>query len=233
MAPTIGHFEKVRALAAHARLLAVAGTRAAAATAISLFDHVAGKTVKTIDVPAHVLGLAFAGDKLAAACADGRVRVFEPSDGSTIRSIDAHAGSATAVAAAPGGGVIASVGVDGALRLWKDASKVAEFKLSSSALRAVAFDPAGEMVAAAGDDGRVRVITIATGAQRDMAGHEGPVFALAFTPRDGRLASGGDDGTIRIWYLVGDVECETRGADASERSRNALTFARCARPSCG
>ena len=70
MAPTIGHYEKVRALAAHGRLLAVGGTRASVATQISLFDHVANKTTRSIDVPAHVLGLAFAGEKLAAACAD-------------------------------------------------------------------------------------------------------------------------------------------------------------------
>ncbi|WP_437679704.1 HEAT repeat domain-containing protein [Sorangium sp. So ce131] len=240
MSHTIGHYEKVRALAIGPRLLAVGGVRAPApatsaaasrspggASQVTLFDHVANKPARAIAVPAHVLGLAFAGDLLAAACSDGALRLAS-TGGGEARAIDAHAGGATAVAAAPGGARLATVGADGALRLWRVAAEagapapppgtaveIGSFALSGAPLRAVAFDAAGELVAAAGDDGVVRVITLATGARRDMPGHEGPVTALAFTPRDGRLASGGDDGTVRLWYLVGDVECEVRGADGS------------------
>ncbi|AUX40948.1 hypothetical protein SOCE26_023500 [Sorangium cellulosum] len=238
MSHTIGHYEKVRALAIGPRLLAVGGVRAPApatsagrapggASQVTLFDHVANKPVRSIAVPAHVLGLAFAGDLLAAACSDGALRLAA-SGGGEAHAIDAHAGGATAVAASPGGARLATVGVDGALRLWRvgaeagapapppgTAVAIGSFALAGAPLRAVAFDAAGELVAAAGDDGVVRVIALATGARRDMPGHEGPVTALAFTPRDGRLASGGDDGTVRLWYLVGDVEGEVRGADGS------------------
>ncbi|WP_437783385.1 HEAT repeat domain-containing protein [Sorangium sp. So ce1097] len=242
MSHAIGHYEKVRALAVGPRLLAVGGVRApapggaggtsaarsaAGASQVTLFDHAANKAVRSLDVPAHVLGLAFAGDLLAAACSDGALRLVA-GGGAEVRAIDAHRGGVTAVAAAPGGARLATVGVDGALRVWRvgegagapaeppgTAAEIASFALSTAPLRAVAFDPAGELVAAAGDDGVVRVITLSTGARRDMPGHEGPVAALAFTPRDGRLASGGDDGTVRLWYLVGDVECEVRGADGS------------------
>ncbi|WP_437289842.1 HEAT repeat domain-containing protein [Sorangium sp. So ce406] len=243
MSHAIGHYEKVRALAVGPRLLAVGGVRApasgggaretsaarspAGASQVTLFDHAANKPVRSIDVPAHVLGLAFAGDLLAAACSDGALRLVAGA-GAEARALDAHPGGVTAVAAAPDGARLATVGVDGALRVWRvgggagspapppgTAAEISSFALSTAPLRAVAFDPAGELVAVAGDDGIVRVITLSTGAQRDMPGHEGPVAALAFTPRDGRLASGGDDGTVRLWYLVGDVECEVRGADGS------------------
>ncbi|NUQ78735.1 MAG: HEAT repeat domain-containing protein, partial [Polyangiaceae bacterium] len=218
MANQIGHFEKVRALAAGARLLAVGGVRASASSQITLFDFVANKPARTIEVAAHVLGLAMAGDVLAAACSDGIARIFDVKEGSEVRSIKAHEGSATALAIAPDGGRLATVGTDGALRIFRvgeDSAPIAEYKLSPVALRAVAFDPAGELVGAAGDDGVVRSITLSTGAVRDMAGHDGPVHSLVFTPRDGRLASGGDDGTVRIWYLVGEVEHENRGGDGS------------------
>ncbi|WP_437667450.1 HEAT repeat domain-containing protein [Sorangium sp. So ce1182] len=245
MSHAIGHFEKVRALAIGPRLLAVGGVRApapvgaggtstarspAGASQVTLFDHVANKPARSIDVPAHVLGLAFAGDVLAAACSDGALRVFRVGAGAggEVLALDAHPGGVTAVAAAPGGARLATVGADGALRVFRvgagagspappagSAAEIASFALSAAPLRAVAFDPAGELVAAAGDDGIVRVVTLSTGAVRAMPGHEGPVAALAFTPRDGRLASGGDDGTVRLWYLVGDVECEIRGADGS------------------
>ncbi|WP_437579381.1 HEAT repeat domain-containing protein [Sorangium sp. So ce887] len=238
MSHAIGHYEKVRALAVGPRLLAVGGVRApapggargtptapspAGASQVTLFDHAANKPVRSIQVPAHVLCLAFAGDLLAAACSDGALRLV--AGGATeAQALDAHPGGATAVAAAPGGARLATVGADGALRIWRvgagagsaaPAAEIASFALSTAPLRAVAFDPAGERVAAAGDDGVVRVITLSTGARRDMPGHDGPVAALAFTPRDGRLASGGDDGTVRLWYLIGDVECEVRGADGS------------------
>ncbi|HZF52749.1 MAG TPA: HEAT repeat domain-containing protein [Polyangiaceae bacterium] len=224
MANQIGHFEKVRALAAGARLLAVGGARASASSQITLYDFVASKPARTIDVPAHVLGLAItsAGDVLAAACSDGIARIFDAQSGAETRSIKAHEGSATALAIAPDGSRLATVGTDGALRIFRlgqgkaeGGAPITEYKLSQAALRAVAFDPAGELVAAAGDDGVVRSITLSTGAVRDMAGHDGPVLSLAFTPRDGRLASGGDDGTVRIWYLVGEVEHENRGGDGS------------------
>lgn len=218
MANQIGHFEKVRALAAGARLLAVGGVRASASSQITLFDFVANKPARTIEVAAHVLGLAMAGDVLAAACSDGIARIFDVKEGSEVRSIKAHEGSATALAIAPDGSRLATVGTDGALRIFRvgeDSAPIAEYKLSPVALRAVAFDPAGELVGAAGDDGVVRSITLSTGAVRDMAGHDGPVHSLVFTPRDGRLASGGDDGTVRIWYLVGEVEHENRGGDGS------------------
>ncbi|MGK4006492.1 HEAT repeat domain-containing protein [Sorangium sp. So ce1036] len=233
MSHAIGHYEKVRALAIGPRLLAVGGVRAPAARAplgasqVTLFDHVAGKPARSIDVPAHVLGLAFVGDLLAAACSDGALRLVA-GDGAEARAIDAHQGGATAIAAAPDGEHLATVGADGALRLWRagargappapapgTATELRSFALAAAPLRAVAFDPAGERIAAAGDDGIVRVITLATGAERAMPGHDGPVTALAFAPRDGRLASGGDDGTVRLWYLVGDVECEVRGEGGS------------------
>jgi len=230
MSNPIGHLEKVRALAATARLLAVGGARAGASSQISVHDHVAGKPVRTIDVPAHVLGLAYLGDQLAAACSDGALRLYS-SEGAEVQRVDAHAGGATGVAAAPAGDRLATVGADGRLCLWtpgeaSETSPSAAWQLSTAPLRAVAFDPAGEIVAAAGDDGVVRAITLATGAQRDMAGHEGPVLSLAFTPRDGRLASAGEDGTARIWYLVGEVEHELRGDGGSGHAGavNALLF---------
>ncbi|HTN92712.1 MAG TPA: hypothetical protein VL242_53955, partial [Sorangium sp.] len=70
MSHAIGHFEKVRALAIGPRLLAVGGVRApaplgtggtstarspAGASQVTLFDHVANKPARSIDVPAHVL----------------------------------------------------------------------------------------------------------------------------------------------------------------------------------
>ncbi|EYF02439.1 HEAT repeat domain-containing protein [Chondromyces apiculatus] len=246
MSHQIEHFEKVRALAATSRLLAVGGVRAAArggagtASEVTLYDDHANKRLRSIAVDAHVLGLAFvpvAGGgepaHLAAACSDGKLRVLSVAEGSSAggKGVAAHAGVARAVAASPRGDRLATVGDDGSLKLWTLGAGAAltagaTFALSTAPLRAVAFDPGGELCAAAGDDGVVRVVTLASGAVREMPGHKGGVLALAFTPRDGRLASAGEDGTIRLWYLVGEVEFESRGEGGTGHTGavNALLF---------
>ncbi len=222
------HLEKIRALAADARLFVIGGVRAGASSRITVFDHIANKPGRQIDVAAHVLAVAIAGEQVIAGCADGQVRVFNVTTGDLVREIKAHQGACTAVAVNVELGKIATGGADGALREWSlsTGAKQNDWAASAQALRAVAIDAGGEGIAAAGDDGVVRVFGAAP-QPRAMSGHQGPVYALAFTPRDGRLASAGDDGTIRLWYLVGDVESETRGGDDSGHvgAVNALLFA--------
>jgi ParB family transcriptional regulator, chromosome partitioning protein len=212
--PSIGNIEKVRALAANARLLLVGGTRAAADSRLTAFDAGNNKVLWTAPVPAHVLGLALAGEQYAAACADGTVRFGSLTDGTVKFQLNgAHPGGCTAAASSPDGKVLYTAGLDGMVRAWDwdSTRKLKEWTASAQPLRAVAVDPTHTYVACAGDDGVVRSFTVATGAKRDMPGHEGAVRALAFTPRDGRVVSAGDDGKLRIWYLVGAVEFETRG----------------------
>lgn len=216
--PVIGHFEKVHGLAAKGRLLAVGGARPGVVTRVSVFDLASNKTVAAAEVSAHVYALAFAGDLLLAACADGVLRAWHvATDGALTDAwtLAAHTGACASVAVGPGAHRVGTVGHDGVARLWSlaDRAKLGEWSLSSAPLRASAMDPSGEYLAAAGDDGVVRVVTLATGALRAMPGHDGAVHALAFTQRDGRLASAGDDGVVRLWYLVGAVEFEARGND--------------------
>ncbi len=210
----IGNLEKVRALAANGRVLLVGGARVAPASRLTAYDFTANKVLWSVDLPSAVLALALAGERWVAAGADGTVRVGSLGEGKVERELaGAHPGGCTGVALSPDSQRLYTVGADGFLRGWvlDSGKKVHEWQASPQPLRAVAVDPGHTFVACAGDDAVVRSFTLATGARRDMAGHEGPVRALAFTPRDGRLASAGDDGRIRIWYLVGAVEFEVRG----------------------
>ncbi|RKH14345.1 hypothetical protein D7X74_20205 [Corallococcus sp. CA047B] len=211
---SIGNIEKVRALAANARLLLVGGTRAAPDSRLTAYEPGTNKVLWTASLPAHVLGLALSGERYAAAGADGTVRFGSLTDGAVQFQLHgAHPGGCTALASSADGKVLYTAGVDGFVRAWdwESTRKLKEWSASPQPLRAVAVDPSHTYVACAGDDGVVRSFTVASGAQRDMAGHEGAVRALAFTPRDGRLVSAGDDGKLRIWYLVGAVEFEVRG----------------------
>lgn len=216
MSTAIGHMERIRAVAVYGNVWAWGGVRTGPKSAITLYDGVASKPLEPIALSAHVLSLCMTGTAVIAGCSDGAVRVFKLT-GELAQTLAAHQGECTAVALEPGGAGVLSAGADGFVRRWSLSGGVArgQWALSATPLRAVAIDATGERFAAAGDDGVVRVVTLADDARREMSGHEGAVHALAFTPRDGRLASAGDDGTIRLWYLVGAVEFEARGADDS------------------
>lgn len=224
MAMPIGHLEQPRALAHAGRLLAVGGVRSGPASQITLYDVVAGKPARTVEVPAHVLGLAASGASFVAACADGVLRVISSATGKIEREIAAHRGACTAVAIH--GTTAITAGEDGAVRAFSlaDGKRTREHLLSRRALRAVAVDATGAVFAAAGDDGIVRVVEGADGVPRQMPGHDGVVSALAFTPAADRLVSGGEDGTVRIWFLVGPIDSEVRGAGESGHAGGALAL---------
>ncbi len=214
-----GHFEKIRALAVtpDGATLVWAGDRVVPTSQVWRVG-LDGKTVQSASLGSHGRAVAVAGHLLVVGTSAGEIYGLDLArDLAEVVCLPGHPGGTTGLAVFPDGDRVASVGVDGTLRVWSlgGGSLVGAWPLSEAPLRAVAVDPSGEFVGAAGDDGVVRVVTLATGAVRVMPGHEGAVFALAFAPRDGRLASGGDDGLIRLWYLAGEVECEVRGQDDS------------------
>ncbi len=226
MAFDLGHFEKVRAIVAGARVVAVGGVRAGASSQVTAFDPASNKRLWVADLRAHVLGACLLEDVILCACSDGQVQALRAANGEAAWSLPAHAGAVSAVAAAPDGASFATAGADGSLQIWSAAKreKKASFALSARALSAAAISPDGAMIGAAGDDGVVRVVTLADGSVREMPGHEGAVRALAFTPRDGRIASGGEDGTIRLHYLQGPIEHETRGTDDTGHAGGVLAL---------
>ncbi|MFO0662044.1 MAG: HEAT repeat domain-containing protein, partial [Polyangiaceae bacterium] len=208
---------RVRALATSARWIVAAGSRASSSSEICFLDLQGG--TRNVSVPSAVNALlALGGDRFLAALDDGTIRVVSPSI--LESSVDAHSAPVTALALAVDGVTVASACADGSVKLWKISSVGSTelihsrtFALSGQPARACAFDATAEHLGVGGDDGIVRSITLATGAVREMPGHEGPVHAITFNPLDGRLVSGGDDGTIRVWFLSGDIESETKGGE--------------------
>ncbi len=107
-----------------------------------------------------------------------------------------------AVAVSPDGGLVASGGADGRIKLWRPDTgrEVAVLEGHTAIVCDLAFSPDGARLASGSDDGTVRLWSVATG--RELAvlrGHEGEVWSVTFSPDGARLASGGKDGTVRIW----------------------------------
>ncbi|MFP2962878.1 hypothetical protein ACLEPN_35190, partial [Myxococcus sp. 1LA] len=77
----IGNIEKVRALAANARLLLVGGARASTASRLTAFEPGTNKVLWSTELPSAVNALAVSGGQWAAAGADGTVRIGALADG--------------------------------------------------------------------------------------------------------------------------------------------------------
>jgi WD40 repeat protein len=105
-----------------------------------------------------------------------------------------------AVGFSPDGGLLATGGRDGALRLFDAASNEPKgLVLSEEPLTSLAFHPSGRYVVVGSAKGLVSVFTVPELAfVHEVRAHMAPVSALAFT-EEGTLYSGSWDKHVRVW----------------------------------
>ncbi len=176
---------------------------------------------------------------VAVGLADGSLVVLDISGKSPTEAAtqSAHVAGVASLAYSPDGNRLASVGGDGALRVWavgenNSLSQLVRFDGQSkpgagfSPLTGVAFAPDGRYVAAVGADGIVRVWDVQTKSEvRGLQGHTDWVTSVAFSP-DGRLlASVGveKDRVLRLFELP-PLEISSSGGHA--QGVNAVTVSR-------
>lgn len=119
-----------------------------------------------------------------------------------LRTLRGHSRSVYALALSPDGTVLASAGVDNAIKLWNpsDGAPLGEMKTRGTYSSSLAFFPDGKKLVSADSDGRVRIWDPASGETvLALTGHGDPALAVTVFPDGERLASGGADGTVRLW----------------------------------
>ncbi|WP_379816948.1 nSTAND1 domain-containing NTPase [Kutzneria kofuensis] len=117
------------------------------------------------------------------------------------------------VAYSPDKRTLATVGLDGALRLWNITDPV-HVRLWTPPLTGhrdkvmwVAYSPNGHLVATAGSDHTVRLWDVtdpahARSAGPPLLGHSDIVFSVSFSPDGHTLVSTGADRTLRLWNVT-------------------------------
>jgi WD40 repeat protein len=120
-----------------------------------------------------------------------------------------HTGPVNDVAFSPNGNRLATVGDDGAVKVWDVASGGELLTLIHASAKqpvySVAFSPDGDRLATASFDQTAKIWDIETGRELlTLAGHQDWVVGVAFSPAveqnsGGMIATGSQDGTAIIW----------------------------------
>jgi WD40 repeat protein len=171
---------------------------------VKVWDVPASRARHELALSASVTATAISSDGKTAAAGDtgGEIKVVNPADGKELLKLKGHVGAVTGLAFAPNNPKsLASVGVDGTLRLWdlNNGKPVATIIAHEKPIRNVAFATGGNLVFTAGDDGAVKYWQLPIAPAKPLAGHADTVRALAMSPDGNFIATGSTDKNVRLF----------------------------------
>ncbi len=194
------------ALSVDGRRLALGfSKRPGQASVAQLYDTATGKPVGSpLSHPDEMYGTAFTpdGKRLATACADGMVRLWDVTTGRLLREGCPHDGlTIQELAISPDGQTLAtatSVRIDaqasGAAYLWnlKDGKRLGQPLRHRSGVLSVAFSPDGKEIVTGGLDATARIWNVATSLPvGPPLAHTDEVWTVRYTPDGQEILTGG------------------------------------------
>jgi WD40 repeat protein/serine/threonine protein kinase len=151
----------------------------------------------------HSVGYSRDGSRLALACWDNLVHVWDPAAGKELFKLAGHNDFVSQAAFSPDGKYLVSASKDRTVKVWNLQTQKVERTLTGHThwVFAVAFSPDGNYVASAAWDFTVRLWDLRKEKEPEVfqRRHTAEAFAVAFSPDGKYLASGGGDKVIRVW----------------------------------
>jgi WD domain, G-beta repeat len=158
-------------------------------------------------VPVNAVCFSSDGSRIATACADGFVLVWDACSGQVLLPpIKKHDAPINGIAFHPKDTQrVVTASADHLVKVW-DASTGGDFfspiDAQSQQLNAVSFSPDGALLATAGADGTAKIWDSSQGHYLSTIQQHGAALnGLAFNPLGGSLATAGADGTVRIFEI--------------------------------
>ncbi len=189
---------------------------------VRLWDAKTGTLRHVLDGAAQVIGTAFSPDsrRLAAGHTNGRVTVWDTSNGSKLLDWKGHSNAAMTVAFDPSGARLLTASADGTAALWdsRTGNLVARYTGHAGFVTAAWFNPAGDRLLTLGFDHTARVW--------DLEGHEmlkldtgDNILNGTWSPTGKRIAITTIEGHIFIYDSIPPAELEAIAPGAALRDQ--------------
>jgi WD40 repeat protein len=164
----------------------------------------ANSTTRSFACDAEPLRLAISqdGTRLAAACTDGTVRLWDFVSARTLATCRGHTGPARGVAFHPTSDRFLSWGNDGTFRQWNgpDGHLIEVRQAHNRSINDAAYNSDGQLILTGSSDQSVRLWHAGGGdAMAVLRGHTEIVHSVAFQSDGTALVSAAYDGTVRYW----------------------------------
>ena len=171
-----------------------------------LLDAATGDETRRLKAgPGSVEDTAFSpdGKRVAAACWDRDVKVFNAVTGELICTGSGHTAPVTAVVFSPDGACVFSASRDATVKVWDaTAGKLLQTLAPTNGATELAVSRDGTLLAAGGYRSSGNVWNLRTGKLvLELSHHKEPVRAVAFSDDGTLLATAGDDRTVKLFSL--------------------------------
>ena len=149
---------------------------------------------------------------------DTKIRIWELQESSgqlkaiAKKSISAHEARITDVDVSNDGKLIASVGHDRYLKLWKsDGTFIKSIFADKIGVRTVSISPDGEVIATGGKEQNAKLWNMQGKLLTVLQGHSAIVLDVEFSPDSSKIATASADNTVKIWNRKGKLLTTLQG----------------------
>jgi WD40 repeat protein len=156
-----------------------------------------------IEDKSHINSLTISSDaaRVATAHSNGTFKIHNLSDGTLIKSINAHIGQTLDIKYSNTGKWLATAGTDKAIKLWTpDGEPLDDFKVHKAAVKSIAFSAGDKFLVSGSEDKTVKLWDLTTKTfNQSVEAHDFSVTTVTFSPDGKFICSGAEDNVVNIF----------------------------------